>query len=211
MLSWLRKINQIMAIPKNITTQHIEKAIEDIVIAQIPAQRLEQNYSLISNGKTLPPKYVISIANKNANGRELNSKEFNADEAKKFLTKKEFKVMDNRMEKIPATINVWIEKTIVKNRKDRTKGDRALGKALWSPQTGSDGRNTYKNMPLVKIGDLILHLVDNSSIIGLSLVENEAVKTTGLVGTPWDVPAYLIKLKNYTALDNPVDRSVFTK
>jgi len=196
-----------MAIPKNITTQHIEKAIEEIVTAQIPAQRLEQNYSLISNGKTLPPKYVISIANKHANGRELNSQKFNAVEAKTFLIKKEFNVIDNRLGEIPATINVWIEKTIVKNRKDRTEGERALGKALCSPQTGSDGRNTYKNMPLVKVGDLILHLVDNSSIIGLSLVENEAIKTTGLVGTRWDVPSYLIKLKNYTALDIPVDRS----
>lgn len=51
-----------MAIPKNITKEHIEKAIEEIVPAQIPAQRLEQNYSLISNEKVLPPKYVISIA-----------------------------------------------------------------------------------------------------------------------------------------------------
>ena len=37
-----------MAIPKNITKEHIEKAIKEIVPAQIPAQRLEQNYSLIS-------------------------------------------------------------------------------------------------------------------------------------------------------------------
>jgi hypothetical protein len=57
------------------------------------------------------------------------------------------------MENIPATINVWIEKTIVKGRKDRAEGERALGKVLWSPKTGSDGRNTYKNMPLVKAGD----------------------------------------------------------
>ena len=63
-------------------------------------------------------------------------------------------------------------------------------------------------MPLVKAGDLILHLVDNSSIIGLSLVEKEAQETTGLVGTPWDGPSYLIKLKRYTVLDKPVDRTV---
>jgi hypothetical protein len=62
-----------MAIPNNITKEHIEKAIEEIVPAQIPTQRREQNYSLISNGKTLPPKYVISVANKYANGAELDS------------------------------------------------------------------------------------------------------------------------------------------
>ena len=45
-----------MAIPKNITKEHIEKAVEEIVPTKISAQRLEQNYSLISNGKTLPAK-----------------------------------------------------------------------------------------------------------------------------------------------------------
>ena len=196
-----------MAIPKNITREHIEKAIEEIVPAQIPAQRMEQNYSLISNGKTLPPKYVISIANKYANGAELDSEDFNAVEAKNFLIKKEFNVIDKRMENNSAAINVWIEKTKVKGRKDRAEGERALGKALWSPKTGSDGRNTYKNMPLVKAGDLVLHLVDNSIISGLSIVAEAAKDAEGLAGTPWDGPSYLIKLKNYIALEKPVERA----
>jgi hypothetical protein len=77
-----------MPIPKNITKEHIEKAIEEIVPTQIPAQRLEQNYSLISNEKNIPPKFKVSIANKYANGIELDSKEFNAFEANAFLLKK---------------------------------------------------------------------------------------------------------------------------
>ena len=76
-----------MAIPKNITKEHIEKAIEEIDASQIPSQRLEQHYSLIENGKQLPPKYVISIANKFANGVELDSDKFNAVEAKKLFVK----------------------------------------------------------------------------------------------------------------------------
>ena len=55
---------------------------------------------------------------------------------------------------------IWIEKTLVKNRPDRKSGERALGHALWSPKTGIDGRNTYKNMLLVKPGDLIIHLIE---------------------------------------------------
>jgi hypothetical protein len=113
------------------------------------------------------------------------------------------------MENIPNPINVWIEKTIVKGRKDRTEGERALGKALWSPRTGSDGRDTYKNMLLVKAGDLILHLVDNSLINGLSIVAAEAQEVEGLAGTTWDGPSYLIKLENYNFLENPVERSEF--
>jgi 5-methylcytosine-specific restriction protein B len=111
------------------------------------------------------------------------------------------------MEKNSAKISIWIEKTIVKGRKDRAEGERALGKALWSPKTGSDGRNTYKNMPLVKAGDLVLHLVDNSIISGLSIVADAAKEAEGLAGTPWDGPSYLIQLKNFTALEKPVDRA----
>jgi hypothetical protein len=111
------------------------------------------------------------------------------------------------MANISTSINIWIEKTLVKGRKDRLEGDRALGRALWSPKTGSDGRNTYKNMPLVKAGDLILHLVDNSVINGLSIVQNKAQEAKGLPGTPWSGPSYLIKLRNYTILDKPIERS----
>jgi hypothetical protein len=88
--------------------------------------------------------------------------------------------------------NIWIEKTIVKGRKDRIEGERALGLALWSPKTGSDGRNTYKNMTLVKSGDLILHFTDNKQISGISKVEKAAIEVDGLQGTPWNVPSYLI-------------------
>src|SRR5690554_4656646 len=108
---------------------------------------------------------------------------------------------------LKSDIKFWIEKTITKNRKDRKVGDRALGKALWSPQKGSDGRNTYKNMLLVKEGDLVIHLVDNSDIVGVSIVENEAQETEGLIGTQWETPSYLIRLKNYSKLEKPISRS----
>lgn len=87
-----------MAIPQNISREHIEKAIFEINPVNIPSQRLEQHYSLFENGKSLPPKYVISIANKFANGEELSSDDFNAVEAKNYLLKKDFKVVDKRLE-----------------------------------------------------------------------------------------------------------------
>lgn len=45
-----------MAIPKNITSEHIHKAISEITVENIPPQMLEQHYLLIENGKTLLPK-----------------------------------------------------------------------------------------------------------------------------------------------------------
>lgn len=47
--------------PQNISKEHIQKAISEINPANIPSQRLEQHYSLIKNGKSLPPKCVISV------------------------------------------------------------------------------------------------------------------------------------------------------
>ena len=104
-------------------------------------------------------------------------------------------------------MNIWIEKTIVNGQQHKITGDRAMGKVLWSPRTGSDGRDTYKNMRLVMPGDMVLHFVDNTSIAGVSIVENSAIETDGLAGTAWDKPAYLIKLKNYTELNPHVKRS----
>lgn len=104
-------------------------------------------------------------------------------------------------------MNIWIEKTIVHGREDRMKGDRALGKVLWSPQTGERGADIYKNMKLVKSGDLVLHLINNKEFVGVSMVEKEAIEGTGVVNSAWDKPAFLIALNKYTKLDQPINRN----
>jgi 5-methylcytosine-specific restriction protein B len=82
-----------MSIPKNISKGHIEKAIVDIEKSGVPANRLSKEYILKVADKQLPPKYVISIANKYANSVELNSDDFNAVEAKNFLKKLGFEII----------------------------------------------------------------------------------------------------------------------
>lgn len=204
-----------MAIPKNISREHIEKAIQEINPESIPSQRKEQHYSLVENGKSLPPKYVISIANRIANGAELGSDDFNAVEAKEYLIKLSFNIVDKRTKQDKETMNIWIEKTIVAGREDRLAGERQLGKVLWSPQKGKPNKNTgtmadvYKNMRLVEKGDIILHLIDNQKFAGISISEDTAHEAVGLPGTEWEGPAYLIKLENYTELTPNLDRSEF--
>ncbi|MCD4679893.1 MAG: hypothetical protein K8S00_05850 [Bacteroidales bacterium] len=200
-----------MSIPKNITKEDILKAINLITVSDIPHNRLSKEYYLKYGEKTLPPKFVISIANKFANSIELDSNLFNAIEAKNFLKKMNFIIKTNNKKEIPK---YWIEKTIVKNRKDREYGERALGKALWSPQRGKPNKKTgktadiYKNMRLVGPGDIILHLIDNEKIIGISRVKKSAIETTGVKGTDWDRPSYLISLVDYTILSKPIDRDI---
>jgi 5-methylcytosine-specific restriction protein B len=82
-----------MPIPKNISKEHIEKAIEEIQNSVIPAERLSVHYFLKIGNKEFPPKYVISIANKFANDIELPSFNFTAVEAKNFLTKLKFVII----------------------------------------------------------------------------------------------------------------------
>lgn len=104
-------------------------------------------------------------------------------------------------------MNFWIEKTIVKGRSDREFGDRALGNALWSPQKDKRGADIYKNMRLIKKGDVILHLIDNKEFSGVSVVSKEAIETHGISGTDWEGESYLIELSDYIELNPKIDRN----
>lgn len=64
-------------IPKNIRKQHILKAIESIDAFGIPRGRDAVKFRLELNQKSYPPKYVLGLANKFANGHELAPAIFN--------------------------------------------------------------------------------------------------------------------------------------
>ena len=63
-------------IPKNITKEHLEKAIKEIDNEGIRKGRHSSTYDLFHKNKAYPPKLVISIANRHANGIELNPNDF---------------------------------------------------------------------------------------------------------------------------------------
>jgi hypothetical protein len=63
-------------IPKNIKREHILKAIEEIKRVGTPKDRNSMKFLLRYNDKDYSPKYVISLANRYANGKELDSSEF---------------------------------------------------------------------------------------------------------------------------------------
>ncbi|HPH15773.1 MAG TPA: hypothetical protein PK029_01280, partial [Bacteroidales bacterium] len=195
-----------MAIPQNINTENIEDAIKEVLQFEIPKDRLSKEYYLLYKNKKLPPKYIISIANKYANNEMLDSKAFNAIEAKDFLLKKGYKIIIEKMENKTYDQKIWIEKTIVSGRPDRNEGDRSLGKALWSPQKSKGGSDIYKNMRSIQKGDLIIHLIDNKYISGISIVREKAIETIGIEGTEWNGPAYLVELENYIQLSPQIER-----
>ena len=60
-------------IPTNITQEHVLSVIAEIDIQGVPPKRLSRSWYLEYEGRSYPPKYVISKANVFANGYELVS------------------------------------------------------------------------------------------------------------------------------------------
>ncbi|MCG2644297.1 MULTISPECIES: AAA family ATPase [Bradyrhizobium] len=103
---------------------------------------------------------------------------------------------------------VWIEKSLVEGRIDRTRGAHALGQALWSPLRAANGADIYRNMRLVQPNDFILHLTDNSAFTGISVADGFA-KTDfiGVEGTAWaGADCYRIPLRDFTQIAPPLTR-----
>jgi 5-methylcytosine-specific restriction enzyme B len=102
-------------------------------------------------------------------------------------------------------MKIWIEKTKVDGVKHRQQGELAFGKVLYSPKTGSDGRDTYKNMRLVNPGDYIIHLIDNKEFIGISRVANSSQEE--IVHSNIN-DLYVIELTDYTRFIAPINRNL---
>jgi len=83
-------------IPINITSSHIISAIREIDRDGVPPRRNSKLYDLLYNGRRYPPKYVVSIANRYANGVELSPYDFGGgrDETNPFLRNRGFEIID---------------------------------------------------------------------------------------------------------------------
>jgi len=82
-------------IPKNINRVHVLNAIRKIDRDGVPKSRKSRKFQLFYNGKYYPAKYVVSLANKYANGRELDPSEFSGgQEVNNFLRKLGFEIVN---------------------------------------------------------------------------------------------------------------------
>jgi len=198
-------------IPSNITREHIIEAIRQTKRNGVRHHRESVRWSLLYDGEQFPPKYVVSLANKFANDRELDPLQFSGgNETNSFLRGLGFDIVERSEQN---NVRVWLEKVYVKGRKHKEQGEYALGKALLSPQKDRRGADIYKNMRLAKKGDLVLHLTDNEAIVGISKVDEEydaapdfmyLREWDGQTGTD---PGYLIRLEGFIRFENPLHRS----
>jgi hypothetical protein len=98
-----------LKIPTNITREHILGAVKEIDANGYPEKNESRKYDLVVNGSHYPPKIVISIANKIANGTLFDVSKFSGGEqyANRFLKERGFEIVpknkesnDNRQEGI---------------------------------------------------------------------------------------------------------------
>ena len=92
--------------------------------------------------------------------------------------------------------NVWIEKISHSSERRTYPSSFRIGKVLFSPKVGSDGRDTYANMRKVEKDDVVIHLVDNKVISSVSLVKSKNVIEQKIDFTNWSGQILLLKLHN---------------
>ena len=82
-----------MMIPKNITRDHVLKALEKIDNEGVDENRQSSKYYLMYKNREYPPKYTVACANFYANGEFLNSELFSGGaETNNFLKKLGFEI-----------------------------------------------------------------------------------------------------------------------
>ncbi len=111
-------------IPKNITKEHIIKALKEIDQNGVPSRRNSKDYLLLYKETFYPPKYVISLANKYANGKELKSDIFNGGkETNNFLNNLNFKIVQTSLNKTIKYNNIS-QNTIYVKEKNKGHNER---------------------------------------------------------------------------------------
>ena len=169
-------------IPKNIKREHIIKAIEGIKRYGTPERRNSRKFLLEFDGKLYPPKYVVALANKYANGKELSSEEFGGGrETNDFLINLGFKIIDtttsqvfmDKREKFMKKENYF---TIRKEEKEMiigeesVSGEKELELGNWIGTVilqSSEENPTYKDRleELIQIIDSTVEKIEGDGII----------------------------------------------
>ncbi len=189
---------------KNFTKESINKAIDLIEHnPELIKNRESKEYDIYKNNKSYPPILVLSEANKILGGKTLTIEDFNnsTKHAFEILESLGFPIIKKDLQQeINQNHKIWIEKTIVKNRVDRSSGPYALGTRLWTPIRDRRGADIYSLMRDVRKDDVVLHLTDNIGFSGVSRVAQTFIEGKGVEGSEWEGEAYVVELKDFTPI-----------
>ncbi len=160
-----------MAIPKNITKEHLLKAISKIDNDGIPKDGDSQYYDVVYNGRRYPPKLIVSYANIFANGKELDRNKFEGGldtECFKLLEDNGFLIINkaNRIaEKIKQFAKIYKSEVNLKHSSDLKSFELLVNESprdvmseisrfsIHIKSEGSIGRGVNTNYPWLGIFD----------------------------------------------------------
>lgn len=164
-------------IPKGIEPDHINLAVKEIDRRGVPVHRESVHYDLLYNGKKYPPKYVISLASQFASGDELAPEDFNAVEAKSFLQRRGYRIIDRRSENV-----VKVVKSLIPDENIREKCLKIFSECLIkADESGSTkwGVHVKKDRIRLLVGSLIVCTVIKDKI--WMALDREMLESTGSV------------------------------
>ena len=100
-------------IPKGLQYHHFNKLLRKLVSTVCQSQGNHTDMILLIDGKSYPPKYVISLAAKYATGTELESSQFSGgDETNNFLKSLGMEIMPKTgpqiAEMIETVLNTYV-------------------------------------------------------------------------------------------------------
>jgi 5-methylcytosine-specific restriction protein B len=101
-------------IPRDkIDKQHVLAALAEIDTTGVPESRIAKSFDLVYDGKSYPPKYVLSIAVKNATGHELDPASFSGGEAtNSILRELGFEVVERKAQSLRDNIERVMERYV---------------------------------------------------------------------------------------------------
>jgi hypothetical protein len=156
-----------MAIPQNITRDHLLQAIRKIDKEGIPKDGDSQYYDVIYEGRRYPPKVVVSYANIFANGKALDRNSFSGGlgtECFNLLEQNSF-MIEKKINHFENEPKVWFV-----TQGETFTEERGM-KFLWAPIKGKDNKPRFywENLLQVKKGDFIFNYSEGLKGISIAL------------------------------------------
>ena len=196
-----------MAIPKNITKEHLIKAIQKIDNEGIPKEGDSQYYDVIYKDKKYPPKVIVSYANIYANGKELDRASFSGGvdtQCFKLLEENEFIIQKK-------SVSYYVLGASWEND-DRgpDQSARFIENGIW--ENGYDDK-FIDLVNSVNLGDRVALKSSYATKEGKSILRIKAIGTISgngkngkTLNVKWDHPFIPFDLEGYGAYRNTIQK-----
>ena len=144
--------------PDVINKMHILKAIKWIGSQGVPRPRKSRGYDLMHNNRPYPPKYVVSVAHRFAQGKEWSPSKFSGgDETNNYLIARGFRIVNKQKRRV----SVRFQPTQEDDELDFPEG-KLVFRRHTARERNSSLTRIAKKRRLLRTGDLACDVCDFS-------------------------------------------------